>query len=109
MYELLGNPFRRALVAAEGRLDAPASLSRTAEAVTDALTARTDLAPVAADATTLELQLHHTHLPKLNDAGVLTYDAARQTVVDVDDDAMSQLTRASEALIAECGDALAVE
>lgn len=109
MRGILGHPLRRAVVAAGDALHAPISLSRTADAVVDALAARTDPTAVAVDATTLELQLHHTHLPKLDAAGVLAYDAAERTVVDVDGAAVTRLSRISETLAAECAEALATE
>lgn len=109
MYGLLGHPIRRAVVAAGRTLDAPASLSRTADAAVDALAARAEPTPVAVDATSLELQLHHTHLPKLDAAGVLAYDASERTVVDVDEAAVTRLSRMSETLAAECAEALATE
>ncbi|MDS0298201.1 hypothetical protein NDI76_05560 [Halogeometricum sp. S1BR25-6] len=110
MYGLLGHPFRRALVA-DDALRAPMSLSRTADAVTDVLTSTPEPAtPDAPRATSnLELHLHHTHLPKLDAAGVIAYDAAERTVVDVDEAAVARLSGVSETLTAECADALASE
>jgi uncharacterized protein involved in copper resistance len=111
VYGLLKHPFRRAFVAAHDALRAPMSLSRTADVVTEALASTPEPAtPDAPQATqNLELHLHHTHLPKLDDAGVIEYDAAEQTVVEVDETAVARLSDASESLAAECTDALATE
>jgi hypothetical protein len=108
MYGLLGHPFRRAVVAAGDALRAPMSLSGTADAVTDALASAPEPAtPDAPRATSnLELHLHHTHLPKLDAAGVLAYDATERTVVDVNEAAVARLSGMSETLAAECADAL---
>lgn len=111
MYGLLQHPFRRAVVAAGDVLRAPISLSGTADAVMDVLASDPGLAaPNAPRAVpNLELQLHHTHLPKLDAAGVLAYDAAEQTVVDVDEAAVARLSGVSQTLVVECADALATE
>ncbi|ELZ27344.1 hypothetical protein C474_18399 [Halogeometricum pallidum JCM 14848] len=108
MYGILRHPFRRAVVAAGDALRAPMSLSGTADAVMDALaSAPGPGAPGAPRAVpNLELQLHHTHLPKLDAAGVIAYDADEQTVVDVDEAAVVRLSGVSETLAAECADAL---
>ena len=37
------------------------------------------------------LSLHHVHLPKLDDAGLVTYDAARNVVEHTDDELAERL------------------
>lgn len=47
------------------------------------------------------LTFHHTHLPKLDRAGVLTYDATARLVVDVDVDRVATLVETVELALSE--------
>lgn len=44
-------------------------------------------------------KLHHVHLPKLHDAGVITYDADSQTVTALDEDRLDDLLTTGQRLL----------
>ncbi|MUV56871.1 hypothetical protein [Halogeometricum sp. CBA1124] len=92
-------------------LDAPVPLPRVADAVAASLFAQseTTTAETAMVTSRLELQLHHRHLPKLDAAGVLTYRTDDNVLAELDDDALSQLATASDALTGSRGDTLLAE
>jgi hypothetical protein len=45
-------------------------------------------------------RLHHTHLPKLEEAGLITYDARTQTVTGIDEDRLDALLEAGSRVLA---------
>lgn len=78
LYGALGNAERRLVVAYLEATDE----SVTLEELADAMAARTDgcQRESASDLDSIKLRLHHCHLPKLGDAGLLSYDCADRTV-----------------------------
>ena len=91
VFTLLRDRRRRYALAALADREPPVSLSELAAAVatreaSDADRPSDDTAGAARDATTtvaaddVAQALHHVHLPKLADAGVVDYDAAENTV-----------------------------
>jgi hypothetical protein len=78
-YRALSNADRRLLLAALSEQDQPQpTLAELVEVVTE------DPTPTERDQSLLEL--HHVHLPMLDEAGILTYDADQQRVVQTDGD-----------------------
>lgn len=76
-FELLADEQRRRALRLVAEEDGPL----TVDQLVDALLA--DTAHSADSDTTrdqLEISLHHTHLPKLHDAGVIEYDPQRETI-----------------------------
>ncbi|RXK46431.1 DUF7344 domain-containing protein [Halorientalis pallida] len=90
MLDVLAHPYRRAVIAVlrDGEWLSIDVLTRAVLARCDAATAGDDRPPLE----TIRLQLHHTHLPKLDAADVITYDAAdRRAVCTVEDDRFRRL------------------
>ena len=83
-FALLEHPLRIDVVPVLRRIDPPTS--------TASLAAR--LGGDGADPETLAVSLHHTHLPKLSDAGVLAYDPVDRTILAVDTDRLDELLAA---------------
>lgn len=63
---LLAAPPRRAVLEALVRADGRLTLTRLVSTLADA----------DGDERTVEIELHHSHLPKLDEAGLVDYDAA---------------------------------
>lgn len=70
--DAMADPHRRAVLAELGRQAGPLPVESVVEAVAERTGSGTDC--VAAT-------LHHTHLPKLDAAGLVTYDDEARTVV----------------------------
>ncbi|SFR47099.1 hypothetical protein SAMN04488124_1689 [Halogeometricum limi] len=111
VYGLLGHRIRRAIVVTARAQDVPTPLSEMTSAVANAIAEQTQTATPDGPMrlSRLEVQLHHTHLPKLEMAGVLTYDADAQLVTEFDADELELLSQASDTLEAEFGGATAAE
>ncbi|WP_195759377.1 DUF7344 domain-containing protein [Haloferax marinisediminis] len=45
------------------------------------------------------VKLHHTHLPKLDDVGVIRYDSYEQTVVSVNDERLDSLVELGQQML----------
>lgn len=77
--ELLADPHRRAALTCLAGRRAPVGLHALARQVLDSLgSARADSS--AADVERLAIALHHNHLPRLADGGLVEYDVDRRTV-----------------------------
>lgn len=87
---LLSHTYRRALLARLESADATLPLADAAEAVVRRSDTRS-IDEISADETErVSLALHHSHIPKLADEGVVAYDRDRSTV---------ELTARGEALV----------
>lgn len=71
-HRLLAAPERRVVLERLADLTAPVDLEELAEAVTTS--EATDGLAVPESSDRVKVRLHHAHLPKLDDAGVLDYD-----------------------------------
>lgn len=84
LFDVLSDPRRRVALQHLRRVDEPVSVSE----LTTELTAWEARQPVAdrsgGDADDIEAALVHVHLPKMDEAGVVDYDAARRTVAPTD-------------------------
>lgn len=70
-YDLLSDGRRRAVLAALERLEGPVQLRELAEEITT----RDDLGALDGETVSqVEITLHHNHLPRMADVGVLDYD-----------------------------------
>ena len=78
-YDVLADERRRAVLSVLADRDGPVGLSDLARAVAD-LTG--DDASDAVDR--LRVSLHHQHLPKIADAGLIAYDLDRKSVYPTD-------------------------
>lgn len=78
---LLDNPLRWQAILVSGHRGRPVSLAELASELTDAT--RSASAP-GDDEDRLRLMLHHVHLPRLSDVGLVDYDTAARTVVATD-------------------------
>lgn len=90
LFDVLAHPHRRAAFAVlrNGGWLSLDALARAVLARRDVTAAGDDRPPLA----TVRLQLHHTHLPKLDAAGVITYDAEdRRAVCTVENDTFGRL------------------
>lgn len=77
--ELLADPHRRAALTCLAGRRAPVGLHALARQVLDSLgSARADSSAV--DVERLAIALHHNHLPRLADSGLVEYDVERRTV-----------------------------
>ncbi|RDI71117.1 DUF7344 domain-containing protein [Halopelagius longus] len=94
---VLEDEHRRAVVRVLAEEDASVSLSILAERVAvEAGNASFD-APTPSELERLKIKLHHAHLPKLDEAGVLDYSPEARLAVPTDETDSAQ--RAAETLI----------
>ncbi|WP_092887643.1 DUF7344 domain-containing protein [Halopelagius inordinatus] len=77
---VLGDPNRRVVVGVLAETDRPISISSLAREVA----AETQNASPDAKIAQTKLSLHHNHLPKLDAAGVVTYDSEERLVAPAD-------------------------
>lgn len=80
-YELLAVERRRIALAVVADSDGPLTLHELASAVAE----READAPDADDAEAVAISLHHVHLPRIADAGIVTYDTADKRIEQVGD------------------------
>lgn len=80
LFDALADDQRRALLAVLAEVAEPLDVETLAEIVGDHDTTGPDAEFPAADSTRMEIALHHRHLPKLEDAGLVTYDTDAGTV-----------------------------
>ena len=86
-HELLADDVRREALSVLQRVDGTVTLMDIAHTVW-ATTAVRDDQP---DIESVQIRLHHAHLPKLESYGLITYDASRKEVVEnhVDGDVLA--------------------
>lgn len=77
-----GDERRRIVFDAVESLDGPAARTEIASVVADHVTEGTD---ASASVENIAVQLHHRHLPQLDRAGLIDYDADEGTAVRTDD------------------------
>ncbi|MFC7019187.1 MULTISPECIES: DUF7344 domain-containing protein [Haloarcula] len=77
-HELLADELRRETISVLGRAAPPLTLQDLAHTIW--VTADGQMQRQGPE--NLKIALHHNHLPKLADYGVVTYDAAEKTVVE---------------------------
>ena len=96
VFALLRDQHRRYLVSFLADRDSPVSLTELATAVAawenDA--ERDEVPPDRTEA--IRAELHHNHLPKLADAGLVAYDAETRTVTPTRVEELSPLIEASD-------------
>lgn len=80
--DILRNPQRRFVLAHLNGQDAPLTTRRLVEAITDWESAGGETTPSGTTADEVMVRLHHEHLPRLDDAGVLDYDWERREIRD---------------------------
>ena len=81
-HRVLDDPYRRCAVEVLLRKDGRVPLATAVDAVARAM--------CTADSDRVALSLHHLHLPKLDDAGFVDYDADARTVAATDRGAAAQ-------------------
>lgn len=82
----LSNEQRQIAVAVLRSRDRPLALADLAEDVVRARQDDPDAEPDYETVRRLRLELHHTHVPRLADAGLVTFDPSRRTVRYAGDD-----------------------
>lgn len=64
--------------------DLPVSLTQLADAVTAWRATETDMIATAEDRDRMRIRLYHSHLPKLDDLGYLTFNPNSNTITGID-------------------------
>jgi len=82
-YDVLADERRRAALSALAERDGPFGLTELARAVVDRTEDET-AAPSPDSLDRMRISLHHKHLPKIADAGLIAYDIDRKAVYPTD-------------------------
>lgn len=100
--ELLADPHRRAALACLAGRRAPVGLHALAGQILESLGSNRDQKS-AVDVERLAIALHHNHLPRLADSGLVEYDVDRRTVraprADVTVSELPDRTESTESLL----------
>ncbi|WP_449405221.1 DUF7344 domain-containing protein [Haloferax marinum] len=88
--DILGYPPRTLALTILRDWGTPMNLDRLSNRVADGLSGNA-LGPTASTERKIAIQLHHTHLPLLDDAGVVSYDPNERTVTSIDEARLDEL------------------
>lgn len=84
LFRVLAHPRRRFILQYLQTVETPLPVDELATALVAWEDQRTGADQPRDERTGIEISLVHSHLPKMADAGVVTYDATRQTVMLAD-------------------------
>lgn len=99
VFELLQNSHRRRVLRYLNTVSSPVDLRTLAEAVAAEENEKPVRALTSLERNRIHIRLHHCHLPKLDEAGVIEFDANRGTVkrAELTENVTGYLDRACEA------------
>jgi hypothetical protein len=80
--DILRNPHRRFVLSHLNGQEAPLTTRRLAQAIVDWESTSGEATPTGQTVEEVMVRLHHEHLPRLADSGVLTYDWERREISD---------------------------
>lgn len=84
LFAALAQPRRRQVLAVTGERDGPTAVDELARSIARTEHERRPEEPPAASVASVATTLHHVHLPRLADAGLLAYDDVVEAVARTD-------------------------
>jgi DNA-binding transcriptional ArsR family regulator len=99
VFDLLGDPERNRVLRILRRRGTPVSLDRVANLVESDESVGSGDDPAARGENQSAAELHHVHLPKLDDAGVIRYDREDRVVTALNEERLNSLLSTGQELL----------
>jgi hypothetical protein len=99
VFDVLGEPRRNRAVRVLQVHETPISLDHLASLVESDGSTDTVAGPTPRDERSCRTDLHHNHLPKLDDAGVIRYDSDERVVTELDEERLRSLLTTGKELL----------
>jgi len=99
VFDVLGEPRRNRAVRVLQDHETPMSLDRLASLVESDGSSDVGTGPRSRDERRSRTDLHHNHLPKLDDAGVIRYDSDERVVTELDEERLRSLLTTGKELL----------